>query len=170
MEMSPKKVLYVSHNHPVIRPGGAEAYAFELHEAMRDESEWESLFLARTGPPFSTSSRYHEGTLLTGVDDADPGQYFFYTELNDFDWLLNSTREKSTITIHLRDFLEAQQPDVVHFQHTLFIGCDLISQVRRTLPDVPIVCAYVDSSTRSSGFGGPIRPTGDVREIGRAHV
>jgi 1-acyl-sn-glycerol-3-phosphate acyltransferase len=29
--------------------------------------------------------------------------------------------------------------------------------------DVPIVCAYVDSSTRSSGFGGPIRPTGDVR-------
>jgi len=139
MEVSPKKVLYVSHNHPVIRPGGAEAYAFELHEAMRDQSDWESLFLARTGPPFSTSSRYHEGTLLTGVDDRDPGQYFFYTELNDFDWLLNSTREKSTITTHLREFLLAQRPDVVHFQHTLFIGLEAIREVRNTLPDAAIV-------------------------------
>jgi glycosyltransferase involved in cell wall biosynthesis len=139
MEVSPKKVLYVSHNHPVIRPGGAEAYAFELHEAMRDESEWESLFLARTGPPFSTSSRYHEGTLLTGVDDSDPGQYFFYTELNDFDWLLNATREKSTITTHFRDFLVAQRPDVVHFQHTLFIGLEAIREARNTLPDAAIV-------------------------------
>lgn len=139
MEVSPKKVLYVSHNHPVIRPGGAEAYAFELHEAMRDESDWESLFLARTGPPFSTSSRYHEGTLLTGVDDRDPGQYFFYTELNDFDWLLNSTREKSTITTHFREFLLAQRPDVVHFQHTLFIGLEAIREARNTLPDAAIV-------------------------------
>jgi glycosyltransferase involved in cell wall biosynthesis len=139
MEVSPRKVLYVSHNHPVIRPGGAEAYAFELHEAMRDDSEWESLFLARTGPPFSTSSRYHEGTLLTGVDESDPGQYFFYTELNDFDWLLNSTREKATITTHLRDFLLAQQPDVVHFQHTLFIGMEAIREVRNTLPDAAIL-------------------------------
>jgi glycosyltransferase involved in cell wall biosynthesis len=139
MEVSSKKVLYVSHNHPVIRPGGAEAYAFELHEAMRDDSDWESLFLARTGPPFSTSSRYHEGTLLTGVDESDPGQYFFYTELNDFDWLLNATREKSTITTHLRDFLLAQRPDVVHFQHTLFIGLEAIREVRNTLPDAAIV-------------------------------
>jgi glycosyltransferase involved in cell wall biosynthesis len=76
---------------------------------------------------------------LTGVDESDPGQYFFYTELNDFDWLLNSTREKATITTHLRDFLLAQQPDVVHFQHTLFIGMEAIREVRNTLPDAAIV-------------------------------
>ena len=29
----PRKVLYVAHNHPRIRPGGAEAYALELHDA-----------------------------------------------------------------------------------------------------------------------------------------
>jgi len=29
--------------------------------------------------------------------------------------------------------------------------------------DVPIVCAFVDRVTRSSGFGTPLRPTGDVR-------
>jgi glycosyltransferase involved in cell wall biosynthesis len=137
--MTTRKVLYVSHNHPEIRPGGAEAYALELHEAMRDGGEWESIFLARTGPPFSTASRYHEGTLLTGVNDRDPGQYFFYTELSDYDWLLNSTSNKTTITTHFRDFLLAQQPDVVHFQHTLFIGMEAIREVRNSLPDAAIV-------------------------------
>jgi glycosyltransferase involved in cell wall biosynthesis len=137
--MTPRKVLYVSHNHPEIRPGGAEAYALELHEAMRDRGEWESIFLARTGPPFSTASRYHEGTLLTGVNDRDPSQYFFYTELSDYDWLLNSTGNKATITTHFRDFLLAQQPHVVHFQHTLFIGLEAIREVRNALPDAAIV-------------------------------
>jgi glycosyltransferase involved in cell wall biosynthesis len=137
--VTPRKVLYVSHNHPVIRPGGAEAYAFELHEAMRDGSGWDSIFLARTGPPISAASRYHEGTLLTGVDDSDPGQYFFYTEFGDYDWFLNSTRKKTNITRHFRDFLLAQRPDVVHFQHTLFIGMEAIREVRNTLPDAAIV-------------------------------
>jgi hypothetical protein len=29
--------------------------------------------------------------------------------------------------------------------------------------DVPIVCAYVDRATRTTGFGAVLRPTGDVR-------
>ena len=29
-----RKVLYLSHNHPAVRPGGAEQYALELYEAM----------------------------------------------------------------------------------------------------------------------------------------
>jgi glycosyltransferase involved in cell wall biosynthesis len=137
--MTAGKVLYVSHNHPEIRPGGAEAYALELHEAMRDGSDWESIFLARTGPPFSAASRYHDGTLLTGVKDDDPDQYFFYTELSDYDWFLNSARDKATIVEHFRDFLLAQRPDVVHFQHTLFIGLEAIREVRNALPEATIV-------------------------------
>ena len=31
------------------------------------------------------------------------------------------------------------------------------------LADVPIVCAYVDKTTRSGGFGPVITPSGDVR-------
>jgi hypothetical protein len=37
--MPKRKVLYVSHNHPAVRPGGAEAYALELYEAMRASDE-----------------------------------------------------------------------------------------------------------------------------------
>jgi glycosyltransferase involved in cell wall biosynthesis len=139
MSMAKRKVLYICHNHPEIRPGGAEAYAYEVHEAIRDGGEWESIFLARTGPPFSKAARYHDGTLLTGVNDTDPNQYFFYSELDDYDWFLGSSKNKPAITSHLRDFLLAHQPDVVHFQHTLFIGFEAIREVRNALPDATIV-------------------------------
>ncbi len=56
------KVLYVAHNHPAIRPGGAEAYALELYEAMRVSSDFDAVFVARSGPPVSVTSRHHRGT------------------------------------------------------------------------------------------------------------
>lgn len=133
------KILYVSHNHPTIRPGGAEAYAYELYRAVRDGDEFEPLFLARTGPPVSISSRYHEGTLLTGVNE-DPNQYFFYTDTLEYDWLNGTPRNKAALIKYLREFLLAQRPDVVHFQHTLFFGYDMLREVRQTLGnEVPIV-------------------------------
>ena len=136
--MSERKVLYVCHNHPAVRPGGAEAYAFELYEAMRDAGPLEPLFLARAGQPVSKTDRYHEGTLLTGVD-GDPNQYFFYTDFGEFNWFLGVTGNKSVVPRYFRDFLSVQRPDVVHFQHTLFFGYDTIREVRNVLPDAPIV-------------------------------
>jgi glycosyltransferase involved in cell wall biosynthesis len=133
------KILYVSHNHPTIRPGGAEAYAYELYRAVRDDGEFEALFLARTGPPVSSSSRYHEGTLLTGVNE-DPNQYFFYTDTLEYDWLNGTPRSKTALVKYLREFLLAQRPDIVHLQHTLFFGYDMLREIRNTLGDeVPIV-------------------------------
>jgi glycosyltransferase involved in cell wall biosynthesis len=132
------KILYVSHNHPTIRPGGAEAYAYELYRAVRDGDEFEPLFLARTGPPVSAVSRYHEGTLLTGVNE-DPNQYFFYTDTLEYDWLNGTPRGKAALIKYLREFLLAQEPDIVHFQHTLFFGYDMLREVRETLGDVPIL-------------------------------
>jgi glycosyltransferase involved in cell wall biosynthesis len=136
--MTEHRVLYVCHNHPAVRPGGAEAYAFELYEAMRDSGPFEPLLLARTGRPVSKTNRYHEGTLLTGVDH-DPNQYFFYTDFDEFNWFLGVTRNKSVIPRYFRDFLAVQRPDVVHFQHTLFFGFDAIREVRNVLPDAAIV-------------------------------
>jgi glycosyltransferase involved in cell wall biosynthesis len=136
---SKPKILYVSHNHPTIRPGGAEAYAYELYRAVRDGGEFEPLFLARTGPPVSVSSRYHEGTLLTGVNE-DPNQYFFYTDTLEYDWLNGTPRGKAALIKYLREFLEAQRPDVVHLQHTLFFGYDMLRELRNTLgEEVPIL-------------------------------
>ena len=73
------KILFVCHNHPAIRPGGAEGYAFEVYEGMRDPGEFEPVFLARSGPPFSIATAHHEGRPFTLTND-DPNQYLFYTD------------------------------------------------------------------------------------------
>ncbi len=51
----------------------------------------------------------------------------------------STSRDKALYSRHLTDFLLAQRPDVVHLQHTHFIGLDLLSQIRRVLPDAAIV-------------------------------
>ena len=138
--MPRRRVLQICHNHPRVRPGGAEAYAYELHLALRDSSEdWEPTFLARSGPPQSRTGRPHTETSLSPVDGA-PDEYLLYPEGHDFDWMFGTMRRsKSLYTEDLRRFLLAVRPDVVHFQHTLFIGYDAIRETRRTLPHVPIL-------------------------------
>ena len=133
-----KRVLYVCHNHPAIRPGGSEAYALDLHHEMRTRQGWDSIYLARSGRPLTQVARYHDGTLLTLVDGTTD-EYFFHTELSEYDTFNGWSTNKNLWTHYLRDFLKATKPDVVHFHHTLFLGFDMIREVRSTLPDVAIV-------------------------------
>lgn len=136
--MPKPKVLYICHNHPSVRPGGAEAYALELYEAIRDSNEFEPVFLAKGGPPMATVGWVHQGTPFFPVND-DPNQHFFYTDVKDYDCFYGSLRDKEMYTKWFHGFLLAYRPDVVHFQHTHFLGYDLIRQTRNTLPTVPIV-------------------------------
>lgn len=136
--MSPLRVLYVAHNHPTLHPGGAEAYALELYEAMRAEPEVEPVLLARIGSNVARRRVAHPGTPFSSVN-GDPNQYFVFTETEHFDFFTLTSRDKSLYSQHLTNFLLAHRPDVVHLQHTHFIGLDLLSQIRRVLPDAAIV-------------------------------
>jgi glycosyltransferase involved in cell wall biosynthesis len=135
--MAKKKVLYVLHNHPSIRPGGSESYALELYEAMK-ETEWEPQLVARIGPDVALQRSARPGTPFSALD-SDPNQYFFFTEERGFDYFMMTAFEKSLYTVFFADFLRATKPDVVHFHHTFFMGMDLVTITRRVLPEVPIV-------------------------------
>jgi glycosyltransferase involved in cell wall biosynthesis len=133
------KVLYVSHNHPTLHPGGAEAYALELYEAMRERPGVEPLLLARIGSNVAHQRSGHPGTPFSTVSGDDPNQYFVFTETEHFDFFNLTSRDKELYSRHLTDFLLAHRPDVVHLQHTHFIGLDLLGQIRRVLPHAAIV-------------------------------
>jgi glycosyltransferase involved in cell wall biosynthesis len=137
-KVTKRKVLYICHNHPSVRPGGAEAYALELYEEMRSSDEFEPIYLAKGGPPLMQTGSLHSGTYF-GPVNADSNQYFFYTDGYDFDFLYGTIKGKEFYTKFFNEFLLVFQPDVVHFQHTLHLGYDLIRQTRNTLPDVPIL-------------------------------
>jgi glycosyltransferase involved in cell wall biosynthesis len=136
------KVLYVSHNHAAVRPGGLELYAQDLYEAARDAGEFEPVFLARTGPPYSSVTQDDTGTPFRLVG-SDPNQYLFYThikrDLSNYDALFGRTADKEDLTRAYADFLESHRPDIVHFHHTLFLGFDIVRVTRNVLPEAPIL-------------------------------
>ena len=136
--MARLKVLYVVHNHPTLHPGGAEAYALELYETLRESKEIEPLLVARIGTNVAHRRVSHPGTPFNAVN-SDPNQYLVFTETDHFDFFYLTSRDKELYSKHFTNFLLAHRPDVVHFQHSHFIGMDLVSQVRRVLPTVPIV-------------------------------
>jgi len=135
--MHKKTVLYIVHNHPSVRPGGAEEYALELYEGMRAANEFVPVLLSKTGPPISNTGQLHGGVPFGHVN-GDPNQYFLHTN-NGFDWFYGVLKSKEIVTFHFREFLEAIRPDIVHFQHTLFLGYDMIREVRNAIPSCAIV-------------------------------
>src|SRR4051794_34135727 len=136
--MPKKKILYVLHNHPSVRPGGAEAYSLELFDALRGSDEFEPLLAARVAPNPGPQPSAHPGTPFSTVP-GEPGQYFVLTEEEGIDFFLLTARDKSLYTVHFKDFLRTHRPDVVHFQHTLFLGFDLITLAKRILPKAPLL-------------------------------
>jgi glycosyltransferase involved in cell wall biosynthesis len=135
------KVLFVCHNHPDLRPGGAEGYALNLYETIRGAGEFEPVFLARAGGaanPHTYVPPAHRYSPVSAVN-RDPNQYLLYTDLSKLDYLFHRSSDKETITKHYAEFLEVQQPDIVHFQHNYLIGYDFLRVTKNVLPDVPIV-------------------------------
>ncbi len=131
-----KRVLYICHNHPSVKPGGAEIYALELYEAVRQSDEFEPWLLARGGSP--DSIQMPPGTCLRMIAD-DPNQYLFFTDLSGFDFFYGTSPEQSIYTKCLREFLSACQPDIVHIQHTHLIGYNVLRHIKDLLPTTPIV-------------------------------
>ena len=133
-----RRVLSICHNHPSVRPGGVEAYAYELHRKLRASEDYESIFLCKGGPPVGHVGGLHSGTYFEPSGNGDD-EYFFYTDGYSYDYLLGTQTGKDFYWRHFRDFLLAFEPDIVHFQHTLFLGYDMIREVKNTLPDAPII-------------------------------
>ena len=157
---SPIKVLFVCHNHPAVRPGGAEQYALELYEALACAEEFEPFFLAWAPVPDTGLSPRHTHTAIASVND-DPNQYFIHTDHANWHWLFERPRDKEVLISAYTDFLQAVRPDVVHFQHTLFIGYDAIRVTRNVLPEAPIIYTLHDFIPICHHNGQMVRTSGN---------
>ena len=150
------------HNHPVVYPGGAEAYAYELYEALRGSDAIEPLLVARIGSGPAMQRGSHPGAPFSAVSPDDPNQFFLYTDWESYDWFKMTSRNKRLYGTYLTDFLRVHKPDVVHFQHMHFIGYDAVSHTRRVLPDVPIVFTLHEFLSICHRDGQMLRRTGEL--------
>jgi glycosyltransferase involved in cell wall biosynthesis len=157
--MTTKKVMYVVHGHPAMVPGGSEGYALELYEAMKASPRFEPVMLARNGPPHAvTYERDRTGSALIG---DDPNQLLFLTDASDYDWFFGSPAKKVPLTKYYSEVLRSERPDVVHFQHTLFLGYQAIRATRRVLPDAAIVYTLHEYLPICHRFGQMVRTKED---------
>jgi glycosyltransferase involved in cell wall biosynthesis len=150
-----RKVLYVTHNHHTVRPGGVEIYLDELYRAIKGAGAFEPFLIARVDSESDAAQR-HAGTRFA-VADTDPNLYFIHTRRGEFDTLLWTARDKRLYTEDWRTFLHAIEPDVVHFHHVAWLGHDLLHETRRMLPGIPIVFTLHDFGAICHNGGQMIR-------------
>jgi len=125
-----KRVLVIGHGHPEQSRGGAEQAAYDEYRALSERPDIEAHFLARA--PLGAG---HGGTPFSVF--RAPSEYLFHSDMDDLFRL--SQPIKHMVWSAFRKFLERLQPDIVHFHHYVFLGVELFSEVRRTLPGARIL-------------------------------
>lgn len=131
------RVLFITHNHPALHPGGSEILAHDLFQAVKAEGV-EAMFLACT-------NRVHReqkpGTAFQAIGRSGDEMLLW---AGHFDHFHLSQVDLHGVVPELSQFLTAWRPDVVHFHHALLIGVEMVYLVRRLLPTARIVFTLHD--------------------------
>ena len=125
------RVLMIAHAHPDHSRGGGEIAAYNLHNNLNQSDDYQSVFLARHADP----DLLHGGTPLAGT--SRPGEILMHATMPD--WFRFSQPDKALVWRDFRQILETTKPDVVHFHHYLFLGLELIREIRNFNPEIRIV-------------------------------
>ena len=125
------RILMVAHAHPDHSRGGGEIAAYNLHKRLNQSDEHTSVFLARHGNP----ELLHSGTPLAGT--GRPAEIIMYADMPD--WFRFSQPDKAMIWRDFRQTLKTTRPDIVHLHHYLFLGLELIREIRNFDPGIRIV-------------------------------
>jgi glycosyltransferase involved in cell wall biosynthesis len=148
-----KRVLLVSLYHPELVRGGAQLCCYELFHGLKEEPGIEPFFLAATDQTYP--ALYKPGAVITGFEGRE-NEFLYLSADYDFLW------HRTTSPRHVEAFAEllrTLQPAVVHFQHFLFLGIDLLSVTRRVLPDCRIVFTFHEYMTMCDARGHMVRLT-----------
>ena len=125
------RILMIAHAHPDHSRGGGEIAAYNLHKRLNQSDEHTSVFLAR----HARSELLHGGTPLAGT--GRPAEIVMYANMPD--WFRFSQPDKAMIWRDFRQTLKTTRPDIVHLHHYLFLGLELIREIRNFNPEIRIV-------------------------------
>jgi glycosyltransferase involved in cell wall biosynthesis len=140
MKKSRKKVLYVVHGHPAFSAGGGEWATYFLYQAMKENGNYDPYLLARVSDPNYQIG--HPGSRMLGWEKDDRTQ-LLVSNGDNYDYFYHS---KMSANLHetdlywaIKDYVLALEPDIVHFQHFIHLGVDLLSYVRSLVPAAKIL-------------------------------
>ncbi len=122
------RIAIFSHGHPSFSKGGGELAAWHLFEGINAGSAHQAWLIAR-----APRDMLHLGTPIAA--------------LNEREYLIGGNAEIPDLSATIAlgpdsDFaalLLAIRPDVIHFQHYVHLGLEMILAARRTCPEAKIV-------------------------------
>ena len=133
-----RKVLVVSHGHPVECPGGGEVMAYTLHRSLRAAGVDSQFLFVRDAVPAARGSAvapYAPNEWWLPFSAPAATAYRLFDDLRTFG---------PAFAQRLRRFLVALKPSVVHFHHYFRIGLDTMVLARAALPNSAICLTLHD--------------------------
>jgi glycosyltransferase involved in cell wall biosynthesis len=148
-----QKILLISLFHPELVRGGAQQIAYELFEGLQARGDVDVTFLASIDSKFP--ALYKSGARITGFDGR-VNEYLFLSR--DYDYWWHKTSSPQHIEA-LEEFLLQINPDVVHVHHFLTLGVDLLTLIRRVLPQCRLVFTFHEFMSICAADGHMVRKT-----------
>ena len=125
------RILYLIHGHEQFSVGGAENAAFSLFRELQQQPEIETWILAAV----HTSKGVLAHGELRSVEGTDR-EYLIDTSC---DWLRFSNPHIPSMKRSLQRLLDHVQPDLIHLQHYIHFGIDIIPLLQSLCPKAKIV-------------------------------
>lgn len=132
------RLLFLTHNHPDLQPGGTEVFARALFRELRDAHGAEGLFLAGVTRALREPK---PGTLLQAAGSA-PDEMLVW--LDHFDRFFLSQVDIYGLLAALAPLVARLQPDVIHLHHPLMFGLETVDLLRRLAPQAAMVATLHD--------------------------
>src|SRR5579863_6595220 len=128
--MSDQRILIISHGHPDFSLGGGEIAAHAHWSELRRRGI-DAMLVSHV-----SQSPGHPGTIFFSRS-ADGREVLFSPPLvNHF---RHTQTQGRVVYEDFRALLDQYRPTVVHFQHYAYVGLEVIREVRKYAPDIPIV-------------------------------
>ncbi len=132
------RILFLSHSHPDLQAGGTEIFSLDLFRELRSRDRVMGVYLAGT----STGQRsIAPGTAFQTVGTA-PDELLLWTA--GFDSFYLSQTDLHGVVPEFTLLLRKMRPDIVHVHHTLQLGMELVTMIKRVLPGTQIVMTLHD--------------------------
>ena len=130
-----KRLLTISHHHPDLIRGGAQQAAYELFEGFAARPDYDAFFLAGV-QAYLQPQLVKPGAHICGF--GRPNEFLMVAHAFDYFWLSNTALHKAR-WYHVIDFLRELRPDIIHFNHTLHLGIELLRAAKIACPEARIV-------------------------------